>query len=59
MKDLPEMRKALTEAIKADSIQAVANEVGLHYNTIRKVANGQKKDPRYFTLKAIDKWMSR
>jgi len=56
MRDLPELREKMNEAITATNIQAVADAIGLHYNTIRKVANGEKDDPRYKTLKAIDKW---
>ena len=56
MRDLPELRRLMNEAIAATNIQAVADAIGLHYNTIRKVANGEKEDPRYKTLKAIDEW---
>ena len=56
MRDLPELRKLMNKAIEATNIQTVADEIGLHYNTIRKVANGEKDDPRYKTLKAIDEW---
>ena len=59
MRDLPELRERLAEAVKERDIQSVAKEVGLHYNTIRHVANGEKKDPRYFTLKAINEWCDR
>ncbi len=59
MRDLPELRKKMNEAIAATNIQTVADATGLHYNTIRKVANGEKDDPRYKTLKAIDKWCDR
>ena len=59
MRDLPELRKLMNEAIEATNIQTVADEIGLHYNTIRKVANGQKGDPRYKTFKAIDEWCNK
>ena len=59
MRDLPELRRLMNKAITATNIQAVADAIGLHYNTIRKVANGEKDDPRYKTLKAIDEWCDR
>jgi len=59
MRDLPELRKKMNEAIAESHIGAVADEIGLHYNTIRKVANGEKDDPRYKTLKAIDEWCNK
>ena len=59
MRDLPELRRLMNQAITATNIQTVADAIGLHYNTIRKVANGEKDDPRYKTLKAIDKWCDR
>lgn len=59
MRDLPELRENMNKAITATNIQTVADAIGLHYNTIRKVANGEKDDPRYKTLKAIDEWCDR
>jgi len=59
MRDLQELRKKMNEAIEKTHIGAVAEATGLHYNTIRKVANGEKDDPRYKTLKAIDEWCDR
>jgi len=59
MRDLPELREKMNEAITTTNIQTIASATGLHYNTIRKVANGEKDDPRYKTLKAIDEWCDR
>lgn len=55
MRDLPELKKRLQQEIMDSNIQAVADKLKLHYNTVRKVANGQQPNPRYNTMVAIDR----
>ena len=39
-------------------LQLVADKTGLHYNTLKKLRDGEAKDPSYETIKALSDYFT-
>jgi transcriptional regulator with XRE-family HTH domain len=55
MKTLDQIRAALADR----NLQAVAQAAGIHYNTVREVANNKDANPTYKTLKKLSDYLER
>lgn len=52
---LEEIKKALQDR----RINIVAEETGLHYNTIRNIRDGKNKNPTYFVVTALSNYLEK
>lgn len=55
MMTLEQVRAALHDR----NLSRVAEAVGLHYDTVRRVANGQQKQVSYQVVKALSDYLTR
>lgn len=49
----------IQEALKDRKIKMVAEATGLHYNTVRQLANSPDANPTYKVVKALSDYLER
>ena len=57
MVDLPILRDYINRQAKHMTYHQLGERLGLHYRTVYQIARGQQTNPRYSTMKAIEKAM--
>ncbi|MFA7628610.1 MAG: hypothetical protein WCY37_04385 [Candidatus Dojkabacteria bacterium] len=57
MVDLPVLRDYINREVKTSSYEKLGKRFGLHYRTVFEIAKGRQTNPRYSTMKAIERAM--
>lgn len=48
----------IIDKLKDRRLRVVANEIGLSYDTVRRIANGYFRDPSYKTVKLLSDYLT-
>jgi predicted transcriptional regulator len=57
MVDLPVLRDYIKREAKNATYEQLGKRFGLHYRTVFEIAKGKQTNPRYSTMKAIERAM--
>jgi len=49
----------IRDALKDRNILIVAKSIGVHYNTVRAIANGEHRNPTLAVLRKIEAYLAR